>query len=531
MKVKKIIAILAIVLSAHVAHAACTGQETTVVFINGVWTPEDEAIEHMEALQKESRNAGISSDCVHFDYSHTQDDTKQRDVVEALIQKSNELNIPLLTLVRAFFATITLDATMTLAIDDILVSGYQDTTTIIADQLDKHLLKFKGVTHIDDPDPTKRHRGIALTHSQGGLYGNAMWNGLNLIERGNTRLVTVSNPSSGALDGGPNTRLSRDGVANRFFLAASLEGFIPNVDRPCDTEAETVPNSWPCHGFETGYLHDTEARTQIVSDIKEALPHATILGTVRDFTGGTSFVSGATVSLFSSTTLIAETLADTEGRYRFDNVPAPCPACFVKAKSADIAVCGTTATPVIDGEVRVADITLAGSCDTPPPTVIFSQPDSSETITGWDGTRRFVFENMDSFTGTAQSITLRLKSTKGTDTTCSYPTRVNVTVFSDITISTTGYSVEQDITDSYADYTFDISAANLPLAHGRTFPFTGLSFLYITPVASPINACFNSALFPPDIAGVNRDVIPYVSPRLNSFESFPADPYIVVVGR
>lgn len=368
MKALKYIAILAMMFSIHAAHAACIGQETTVVFINGVWTTDREAIAHKDALELSAREKGLSPSCVHFDYSHTQDDTKSRDIAEALIQKSNELSVPLLTMVRAFFALFVLDAQMTLAIDDVLVSGYQDTITIIDTQLDKHLQKFR------EASLNLGRRGVAITHSQGGLYGNVMWNMFTPIEQTNTRLVTVSNPSSGAVDGGPNTRLSRDGVANRFFLAASLSGLIPNTDRPCDTEAETSQNSWPCHGFETGYLHDTEARAQIVSDIKASLPTAAIQGTVRDFTGGSSFVSGAVVSLFSDSTFIAETLASATGTYRFDNIPAPCPSCFVKAKSPAVDACGTTSTPVIAGEVKAADIVLSGSCDIPLPVFMYEKP-------------------------------------------------------------------------------------------------------------------------------------------------------------
>jgi hypothetical protein len=366
MKIVKLIAVLAMMFSVYTAHATCIGQETTVMFINGVWTPNFEAEQHSKALERESRKAGISESCVHFDYSHTQDDGRTSDIVESLIQRSLELHVDLLPLVRGFFWLTVWDAETSAALDHALATAYGTELSVIESQAEKHLLKFKGLTHIDDPDLTKRQRGIAVTHSQGGLYGNTLWNLLTPEQQVNTRLVSVVTPSDHVEGGGPNTRLSRDGVANKYFLFALAVGKIPNTGL-CDTEAVEDSNSWPCHGFETGYLHDVEARAQIVGDIKEVLPHATILGTVRDFTGGSSFVSGATVSLFSDTTLITETHADNQGRYRFDNIPAPCPACFVKAKSVQIDVCGTTSTPVVPEDIRTADITLSGSCDVMPP--------------------------------------------------------------------------------------------------------------------------------------------------------------------
>lgn len=339
-----------------IPRGRCLGQETTVVFMNGVWTTKDEAEQHSKVLERESRKVGISPACTRFDYSHTQDDTKSQDVVEALIQKSNELHVPLLTMVRAFFALFVLDAKMTLAIDDVIVSEYQDTITIIDTQLEKHLKKFKDVSL------NLGRRGVAVTHSQGGLYGNALFGRLNLTERANTRLVTVATPAENAADGGPNTVLLRDGVVNRFFLAASAEWLIRNTDRLCDKEAEARPNSWPCHGFETGYLHDLRAREQIVDDVTKALPGATVRGVVRN--SDETRAGEATVSLFSSSgVLIAETIARSiTATYRFGDIQVPCSACFLKAKSSSGTVCGTAPAPMVLEGLYVIDVTLDESC-------------------------------------------------------------------------------------------------------------------------------------------------------------------------
>ena len=178
----------------------------------------------------------------------------------------------------------------------------------------------------------------------------------------------------------------------------------------------------------------------------------------------------------------------------------------------------------------VADI-VAALPITPvlPPGTVFSQPDSSETITGFDGFRRWTFQNLEAFPQKLNTITVRLKA-KGENTpACNYVTRVEVTLvdgdlhpFPPLT---------QEITTTYTDYTFDFSGLNIPLAQPATLPHKGLYHMTIASFL-PDNPCFEGGLpLQFDVAGVNRDVSPYTSPRLNSFETFPADPYIVVTGR
>jgi hypothetical protein len=161
----------------------------------------------------------------------------------------------------------------------------------------------------------------------------------------------------------------------------------------CETETVAENNSWACHGFETGYLHDPEARNQIIRDIKSVLPVARIYGTVKNFAGGIDFGKGATVSLFSSPngTLIAQTFAsETDATYSFENVPAPCPDCIVKAKSALVNVCGNTSAPLLPGNNYSADIILTETCDIQPSVQYFSTTAGNPGIPG-DG----IFINAD----------------------------------------------------------------------------------------------------------------------------------------
>lgn len=256
-----ILAMLVVMSFSSPVWAICPQQETTAVFINGVWTPLSDAIQHMKALERAARKAGISPDCVHFELSHTQDDGKTIDVVEAIVQKSLELDVPFSSLALMLLRYIPPYSYFLLVAEAL----YRETEEIVEVQLEKHLARVREVA-LD-----KGHRAVVVTHSQGGLYGNALWQRLTAAERANTRLVSVVTPASSVADGGPNTRLARDGVANRFFLAASVAGMIANTGL-CDREESEESDSWLCHGFETGYLHDIGARARIIANILGLLP-------------------------------------------------------------------------------------------------------------------------------------------------------------------------------------------------------------------------------------------------------------------
>ncbi len=345
MKVVKCITLTVMMCISFSVQAVCPTQETTAVFINGVWTKKKDAENHSLALEAAGRQQGLSSDCVHFQYSHTQDNGKISDIVEAMVQKSVELNVDLLDIVRAFFLAITISATqdpfLAFALDAVVVKGYEGELALNEAQAVKHLDRFRSLAL------NLGHRGIMVTHSQGGLYGNRVFDLLTLQEKGNTRMVSVVTPAAFVADIGPNTRLSRDGVANRFFLAAVTEGMIQNVGRLCDKEGAENGNSWPCHQFEEGYLHDIQARQKIVNDIIAALPQEASGGTVSgvvtvDTGGGATSVSGAFLSIctlqegqfgkFCDVTL-ASTTSVSSGGYQFTNLP-PCDPCRIWAAAS-----------------------------------------------------------------------------------------------------------------------------------------------------------------------------------------------------
>ena len=269
MKILKIMAICAMLAMSCFVKAECPTQETTVVFMNGVWTPQREAMHHTEKLSAAVYATGVSPDCVHFALSHTQDDFFATDIIEAIVQKTNEPG-------HGYFSTYTGMLFLMIASDNDFWQMITSAYLIYADnineaQLYKHLEVYKKLTFSEAPAERLKRRGIMVTHSQGGHYGNEVWNLLSPTDKENARLVTVATPSGYVASDGPNTRLSRDGVANLLFTNAYAEGIIPNTGL-CEKETTAKQNSWECHGFETGYLHDIGAREQIVADIVAALP-------------------------------------------------------------------------------------------------------------------------------------------------------------------------------------------------------------------------------------------------------------------
>jgi hypothetical protein len=297
------------------------------MFMNGMWTTKDEARKHKDALRDIAYATGISPNCVHFKLSHTQDDGHAADIVETMIQKSTEFNVELAQLARMFLRLITPDAIFGDLIDAVFNRNVGE---VKDDQLDKHAARVRELA-LD-----KGHRAIAVTHSQGGLYANALWHRLSSNEQADTRLITIATPASNVADGGANTRLTRDGVANLFFAGASVAGIIPNTGL-CDKETVEEANSWLCYGFETGYLHDQGAREKIVADITDVLPAPPQLAVVQGYIFRKFFdelavaEGGSTVRLHDSATdtILVETVSDESGFY---SMLAPvCESCTIVA--------------------------------------------------------------------------------------------------------------------------------------------------------------------------------------------------------
>jgi hypothetical protein len=324
MNAVKILAFVAMVMCASQVQALCPGQETDVVFFNGVGTPKVAATKHMRTLRDTVWASGVDIGCIHFELSHTQDNGMATDLIEAAIQKSTEAGAGLAQTVRMLLRAASPSDWFLAGVIDAVYN--RNVGEVNDQQLNAHLAKVREVAL------SKGHRLVVVTHSQGGPYGNALWHRLTGIEQDNTRLVTVVTPAADVADGGPNTRLTQDAIAGLFFPVA-LAANVTN-DEPC---AGGLTDRWTCHGFDTAYLFGTRSREKIVNDVLDALAPAvqvSYLDGVVTYLADGSTVSGAIITLMYPNGLELSMQSAANGAYRYGATGAVpiCAGCTLYAQ-------------------------------------------------------------------------------------------------------------------------------------------------------------------------------------------------------
>lgn len=350
-------------------YAVCV-QQTTIFYINGVDNTGTQAEKSRQRLQdalildKRYRNR---SDCTTVKLAYNKSENRIADLSEALRQRTLEAGLTATNFWEMWERLIPSQNWFVEAFRTAM-----STEQVLYDARDPKILAQIN-EHIDTLyrlEPTGNQLLFAA-HSQGNFFGNE--ERLGLLERfpqigARVKMVSIATPSDNvAGDIKPYTTLTEDKLINNNFVAA-----LPALTTNGDTggECDILPlDEWICHSFIDSYMvPESKSRKEIVDNIiATAFPTATIIGTVRDIGGG--LAGGATVSLFSSPgILVAETVAtQITATYRFDNVPAPCPNCFVKAKNISSNVCASVAAPVNPGDLKVADITLGfEACDALP---------------------------------------------------------------------------------------------------------------------------------------------------------------------
>jgi hypothetical protein len=335
--------------SAYANHAPCPIQQTSVFFINGVDVPEWLAGDHKDALAKKVYAKGTAENCVHFELAHVKDFTLVLDIGEALLQKTRELAVHFETGLDMLLRSVVPESWFD---DDVVAPMYSRLTAdssedSLFNQLAKHIILYRKKL-------ADGHRVILVSHSQGGFYANAAYTSLTGAEQAQTRLVAVVTPAALVADGGPNTRLTEDLVAFFAFplaLAANETNIEPCGDSP-----------WFCHGFEESYLHGTNSRTKIVSDIIALLPETPSIGTVQGFVRHFDCV-GNDVGVLANTQVniflfpggedtVAETVSDEDGFFSLSLSPG----------SYSYQDGSGTSFTVSAGEVTEHDVTSGDAC-------------------------------------------------------------------------------------------------------------------------------------------------------------------------
>jgi hypothetical protein len=269
MSILRLLGILVVFLvwSVH-ACAQCPMQEATVFYVNGV----DADIKSSEAsrskLEKELFvRFSLNPECVLVKRAYNASATLLPDLVEAAVQKTQEINTELSTFwklyLRAFSASVG-DALWFTAMVRTAYLGIDVTQFVIQEQLGRHMELYRS-------ELAAGRQVILVPHSQGNLYANAAWNELTPDERKRVHIVSVATPSDMVADGGPYTTLAEDGAAQWFPFALPANA----------ANGEPCPDPWYCHGFREWYLFGSNSRDRIVDRIVELLPQPSITGSIQ----------------------------------------------------------------------------------------------------------------------------------------------------------------------------------------------------------------------------------------------------------
>lgn len=251
-------------------HAQCPVQETTVFYINGVDNTKRETEKSTEILKSELlSNLSVNPDCVMVTYAYNKSETLSKDLVEAAVQKTQELHVGMTPFWRMYFRTTSASANpwFGLLIDE-LYKKSDATRYVIADQLQAHLDRYR-------EELDQGRQVILVSHSQGNFYANEAWNALTPEEQSQVHIVSVATPAEAVADDGEYTTLTEDGFARWFAFALPANA----------SNGEICPDEWYCHGFREWYLVGQNSHDRIVDAIVSLLaPPAQCLveGVVKD---------------------------------------------------------------------------------------------------------------------------------------------------------------------------------------------------------------------------------------------------------
>ncbi|QQR78714.1 MAG: carboxypeptidase regulatory-like domain-containing protein [Candidatus Moraniibacteriota bacterium] len=297
------------------SRAACPTQETAILYINGVDSSRGGVERSRKELEKEvlAKTSDNSKDCLIFDDVYNTNEPLYLDFLEAGLQKAEEEGEAPETFWRLVFRLASSNAFPWFSpfVDDLYGKVAREATLyVLGDQTDEHLVKYR--EHL-----ALGRRIVLVPHSQGSLYANEEWQMLSTSERSRVKTVAVATPSDRVASGGSYTTLFEDNFARYLFILA-LPANAANTE-PCEDD-------YLCHGFRESYLRGTNSRTRIVNDILALLPvpvtGGTIEGVVDDGFGGV--LPGWDVRLYRSvtTSAIAATVSDAQGRYRLAGITA-----------------------------------------------------------------------------------------------------------------------------------------------------------------------------------------------------------------
>ncbi|MDR4509911.1 MAG: hypothetical protein MRJ65_17030 [Candidatus Brocadiaceae bacterium] len=271
MKIRWITTIVLIVMF-NVAHEVGYGEEeqlcqptVVVMFGNGVWNSAEDTNESAEfledALEIYILEANLNGITIVYDSSHNPSEGTLKDLLETAEQiiESNY------SLFWRFLSGL-----------DILPDEIQDEWIEISNRIDADIISANPSIqeHIDTYDEYLREgkQIVLVAHSQGNLYGNVAYLGIDQQYIDGFGIVSVANPDTHVKGGGPYTTIEEDYVilplqiTFPFALPANVDNFFGPVNL----------NDWSGHKFIDSYMATGhEAETKILDDI------VTMIGELR----------------------------------------------------------------------------------------------------------------------------------------------------------------------------------------------------------------------------------------------------------
>jgi len=244
---------------AQTADCSADKKRISVFFVNGMFTPEDVADAHAQALEtlteSDLQNAVGTDGIVTFDIAYNQNEPAWEQLVQVYAQKAGD---DLSAFWRMINGNSLLPDWLKQAITDSNGANMASASQPFTNDADlaQHMQSYRAALD-------HHAKLVIVSHSQGNFYANAAYSAL-ASEKPEyataTGVVGVASPASLVAGGGPYTTFSEDWVINavRFLYPNTL---------PANATTGTTPVDTLGHGFQTAYLAVPDARATILRNV------------------------------------------------------------------------------------------------------------------------------------------------------------------------------------------------------------------------------------------------------------------------
>jgi len=227
--------------------------ETDIYFGNGVWNTKEDARISLEALEAKIKAQSLDNNRnLNYKLAYNSTETAMLDLVETFFQLKQAgqignvgFNVMVSMLVQLEHLDTPFVTLKDQFQDDLLMADL-----IEGDNVATMLVKYNAESF------NQKHRVLLLSHSQGNLFGNRIFNKLTPSQKDRFKMISVGTPANNVAGStAPYTTLHGDYVIQPLQAFGALSSNTNGVGH------EFVPN----------YLGNDESYNQIISHIGSAL--------------------------------------------------------------------------------------------------------------------------------------------------------------------------------------------------------------------------------------------------------------------